>query len=68
MGWRNINNILTLSLLISSIYGVIIYIWPIYMKDLSANPTNGKPDSYGLTPAPKEESKPGAFSVTLQEL
>jgi len=38
-GWRNINNILTTALLVSSLYGIIFYIWPIYRAESSTAAT-----------------------------
>lgn len=52
-GWRNINNFLTITLLISSLYGVIFYIWPIYYAD---QPPHLKQDA---TKSIKEDEKAG---------
>ena len=54
-GWRNINNILTMVLLISSLYGIIFYIWPLYLAE-----NMGKVD-----PKLKDEDK---NSLTIQDL
>lgn len=54
-GWRNINNILTIMLLASSLYGVIFYIWPIYRSE----------DSAKIDAKIKDEDKP---SITLQDI